>query len=542
VTTAHETLHLYPQVDRLLSRIEALDSPLVQLWGWPGSGAAVVLEALLARQGRRAVALPQAVLAGEEAVREAIAAAHEEGVRWLVANGSPDESWRAEAERWLRPGQRLVFAAARRDAADRPGALPRGIVPPQEMLLVDREIAELWHLLTGGDLSPADALSLREATDGWYQPLRRAIETTGGMDLPGASPEALLEVPSVQRFLRHEVLDLFSEEQRALLLEAPDVRPEACGSGEEAWRLIDEHGLWVEGPEHDAMPQLLAAALERERRRRRPRAATGSPAGGPVGVASGPPVYVLGLLGSPVARQRDEEGERDLDLRLRRAFQVLAFLASSPGLQAGREELMDAVWPTEGERTIERNFHPTLSHLRRSLEAGGKGKGRPSQLLFRNGVYRLNPETVWEVDALEMTRLVEEGKERAGRGDLEAAAELWRRAWRLYRGPFLQGYYEGWVTLRRESYQRLYLDLLRGLGDLYLRLERNEDALDAYRAVLLEDQLQERVHVAVMKIYALQGRRDLVRRQYDNLCRVYLEELGVSPGDETTAEYHRLMG
>lgn len=548
MTAISESLHLYPQVDRLLGRIESLDAPLVQLWGWPGSGATVVLEALLARHGRWAVALPQAALAGEEALREAIAAAQEEGARWLVANGALSESWCSEAELWLLPGQRLIFAAGRRGA---PSSLPRGIVPPQEMLLVDREIAELWHLLTGGDLSPADAGSLREATDGWYQPLRRAIETTGGMDLLGASPEALLEFPAVRRFLRHEVLDLFSEEERALLLEAPDVRPEAGGAGEDAWRLLEEHGLWVEGVEHDAMPQLLAAALERERRRRRPRprSAAGSAvhvpasgaADGPGRGDSGPPVYLLGLLGSPVARQRDEEGERDLDLRLRRAFQVLAFLASSPGLQAGREELMDAVWPTEGERTIERNFHPTLSHLRRSLEAGTKGKGRPSQLLFRNGVYRLNPETVWEVDALEMTRLVEEGKERAGHGDLEAAAETWRRAWRLYRGPFLQGYYEGWVTLRRESYQRLYLDLLRGLGDLYLRLERNEDSLDAYRAVLLEDQLQERVHVAVMRIYALQGRRDLVRRQYDNLCRVYLEELGVSPGEETTTEYHRLM-
>jgi DNA-binding SARP family transcriptional activator len=546
VTANSESLHLYPQVDRLLGRIESLDSPLVQLWGWPGSGAAVVLEALLARHGRRAVALPQGALAGEEPLREAIAAAQEDGARWLVANGSPVESWRSTAERWLRPGQRLVFAAGRRDAAAGPGALPRGIVPPQEMLLVDREIAELWHLLTGGDLSPADAGSLREATDGWYQPLRRAIETTGGMDLPGAPPEALLEFPAVRRFLRHEVLDLFSEEERGLLLAAPVERPMAGGAGEDAWRLIAEHGLWVEGAERDRLPRLLAAALERDRRRRRPRLAAGSspleaPGDGAGRGGSGPPVYVLGLLGSPVARQRDEEGERDLDLRLRRAFQVLAFLASSPGLQAGREELMDAVWPTEGERTIERNFHPTLSHLRRSLEAGGKEKGRPSQLLFRNGVYRLNPETVWEVDALEMTRLVDEGKERAGRGDLEAAAEVWRQAWRLYRGPFLQGYYEGWVTLRREAYQRLYLDLLRGLGDLYLRLERNEDALDAYRAVLLEDQLQERVHVAVMRIYALQGRRDLVRRQYDNLCRVYLEELGVSPGDETTAEYHRLM-
>ena len=43
--------------------------------------------------------------------------------------------------------------------------------------------------------------------------------------------------------------------------------------------------------------------------------------------------------------------------------------------------------------------------------------------------------------------------------------------------------------------------------------------MDAYRTVLVEDPLQERIHLAVMRLYAAQGRRDLVRRQYDNLCR-----------------------
>ena len=52
---------------------------------------------------------------------------------------------------------------------------------------------------------------------------------------------------------------------------------------------------------------------------------------------------------------------------------------------------------------------------------------------------------------------------------------------------------------------------------------------------------EERVHVAVMRLYGQQGRRDLVRRQYDNLCRVFLEELGVAPMPQTTREYHRLM-
>jgi len=204
--------------------------------------------------------------------------------------------------------------------------------------------------------------------------------------------------------------------------------------------------------------------------------------------------------------------------------------------------VIEAVWPTEGERTIERNFHPTLSHLRRALEGGNRGKERPAPLLFRNGVYRLNPEVGWEIDALEFIRLADEGKELAGRGDLEAAAVAWQRAWKLYRGPFLQGYYESWVTARRDIYQPRYLELLRDLGNLYVRLGRNEEAMDAYRSYLVEDPFQERIHVEVMRLYAGQGRRDLVRRQYDHLCRVLLEDLGQAPTEETAREYHLLMG
>jgi DNA-binding SARP family transcriptional activator len=218
---------------------------------------------------------------------------------------------------------------------------------------------------------------------------------------------------------------------------------------------------------------------------------------------------------------------------------VLAFLASSPGLEAGREEMIEAVWPTEGEHTIDRNFHPTLSHLRRALEAGKKD-GLPP-LLLRGGVYRLNPEIGWEIDALEFSSLVEKGRRLASRGNAAEAAEAWRRAWSLYRGPFLQGHYEAWVAARREIYQRQHLEMLRDLGDLYLRLQRPDDAMDAYRSILVEDPLQERIHVALMQVYADQGRRDMVRRQYDRLCTLLLDELGVEPLPETTREYHRLM-
>ena len=70
---SREPSHLFPQVERLLRGIESRESPLVQLWGWPGSGAMAVVEAFLARQGRRARGLPLAALeagAGEAALRE----------------------------------------------------------------------------------------------------------------------------------------------------------------------------------------------------------------------------------------------------------------------------------------------------------------------------------------------------------------------------------------------------------------------------------------------------------------------------------------
>ncbi len=528
-----ESFHLFPQLDRLLDRIESLDAPFVQLWGWPGSGKGTVLEAMLARHAGRAVALPLAAVADEAALREASAA---DGVRWLVVAGRLEGVSLAEAERWLRPGQHLLFAADRRGRSE---AVSTDVVPPQELLLTAMEAVSLCHLLTGEDLSLGSVQAFWEATDGWYRPLRLALEATGGMGLEGGA-EAILEIPAVRLFLRHEVLDTFAAGERNLLLEVPEERPAAGDAGGEAWRLLDERGLWIEGPEQDRLPRLLTAMLARERRRRRP-VKTGAAAVAPAASAQSRLVYRLGLLGSPIARQQDEEGERDLDCRLRRSLQVLAFLASSPGLQAGREEMVEAVWPTEGERTIERNFHPTLSHLRRALEGGRQGKDRPAPLLFRGGIYRLNPDVVWEIDALELSRLVEEGRERAGRGELEAAADAWRRAWKLYRGPFLQGHYEAWVTARRENYQRLYLELLRELGDAAVQLRHTEEAMDVYRTMLIEDPLQERIHLAVMRLYAEQGRRDLVRRQYDNLCRILLEELGEEPMPETARDYHRLM-
>jgi DNA-binding SARP family transcriptional activator len=596
-----------PHSERLVRRLRALDEPLIQVWGWPGTGRAALLEALLTAEGERAVALSPGDLRGEGELRSALAAARAHRVRFLVAGAcTPEQA--VTAAQWLTPGQHLVFAADRRVAA-----FPGVVVPPQELLLETREVADLWHLLTGSRPDPRAAEGLRAAGDGWYLPLRLALEATGGAGLAGfggfggfgdEGEEVLLAVPSVRSFLRHQWLATFSEEEREMLLAAPAepagwMRGDGLPAGlSAAWRgLIESRGLWVERAEGEGPPRLLAAYLARQRERRaapqrsdppeataparrsprgaldkalekaREKALQGSPES-PASTGSGP-VYRLTLLGDPSVRQlaalvsdvvgldgappplgssdapaRDPAGaDRRLDWRLRRSFQVLAFLASSPGFSARREDVIEAVWPREGEQTIDRNFHPTLSHLRRSLKGERQGC-MPSPLLFRAGVYQLSPEIHWEIDLLDFRRRIEEGRAALERGNLDGlggAVAVWQQAWKLYRGPFLQGHYDAWVSTRRETYHQLYLELLRDLGSLYVRLDRLDEAMDAYRSVLFEDTLQERIHLAVMRLYASQGRRDLIRKQYDKLCTLLLEELGVEPLPETTQEYHRLI-
>lgn len=251
------------------------------------------------------------------------------------------------------------------------------------------------------------------------------------------------------------------------------------------------------------------------------------------------------LLGIPqVIRRAPSAGaearDQEISWPLRRAFGVFALLASAPDFRASREELVDILWSQEPDGVVRRNFHPTLSHLRRTLRGGLADA--PPPLILQNGIYSLNLEIDWRIDLLRFERLVDQGDERAALGDPNAAIELWRAAWAEYRGPFLEGHYASWVQGRREELNRRYLTTLLHLGEAYVVLGEIEGAMDAYRTLLIADPLQERVHLALMRLYGRQGRRDLARRQYERLRTILDEELGIEPMHETLAEYQRLIG
>ena len=471
----------YERMKRMLAAVEA---PVVQLWAWPGSGRRAFLEQLLDEPATGFVT--RADLGDAGALERRVEELRQSGTRrWLAEAGTAAEVDHAAA--LLFPGEHLWVSTPLRMTLE----APTHATAPSDWMLTRDETRALWRERTGEELDEDELSRWHEASGGWWELLRlwAALPARERSPLPEAE-ERLREV--AQGFFRDRVSDVVADF-------------EAAGVG-----------------------------LPRPLRRYRARGSADAPA------VSGASEIVMRLLGVPQVSGRCADGSlREVRFPYRRPLQMLAYLAVANRL-VPRDELVEALWSDASEDAVRRNFHPTVSRLRRVLRSAAAGTGEVVRL--EAGAYRLDPELGWSVDCLEVQRLDDAGAEAAEAGDDGEAARLWRDAWLLYSGSFMEGHEDGWIGAIRSRLQDRYLRLLRRLGERYLMMQDWSAAEDVLRTLVLEDPLEERAHVSLMKALGGRGRRDLVNRQYERLRTILLTELGVEPSEETLSAYNDLLG
>ncbi len=581
-------------IARLARRLEACDQPLIQLWAWPWSGKRRLLEALAARQpGVWSILPPRGALVDRLSAP---------GKQWWVAGSRYRSDELLAAVEVLRPEQRLIVPCERRLEDE---VLPQRIIEPRDMLLRPAEIEEMFagvgdarvgelsELSDGwlgplrwlsdrwrGEDSPTNVLGAREFVTRFHQRVTgrldawifdAIIECSVAEELDPAlwrrvwidRPEKLA---ALERLFGEWGWVISESGTRSrlprLLRRATRARRPPPERQREIYRRLGlaAHGL---GLEAEAERYLGLAGdvtrLDRMRALNRPTGDTSveaptseapapslpTPLAGPA--VTGPsedqpsrvarPRFRIQLLGQPVVRRIDSDGrEQVLSWRLRRALQSVAYLALASDRRATKEQLVDAVWHDASLSRIAKNFHPTLSEARRTL-------GYRDAFVYNQGLYTLNPELGWWIDCDRFSEFLEQGRRLStgSTSELKEALEVWLGAWKLYRGELLSGIEADWIRGPRAVFSREYIELLRDIGGLCARLGRLTQALDAYRSLLLEEPFEERVHLAVMELYARQGRRDLVRRQFVRMQELLQQELNVEPVEETRERYHQLM-
>ncbi|HEX5708757.1 MAG TPA: BTAD domain-containing putative transcriptional regulator, partial [Pyrinomonadaceae bacterium] len=223
----------------------------------------------------------------------------------------------------------------------------------------------------------------------------------------------------------------------------------------------------------------------------------------------------------------------------KRARDILCFIASRRHRRASKDTIIDTFWADADFAVVEKNFHPTVSHIRKALNSNQPLK--QNFLLYRDGDYQLNPEFSYSIDIEEFDRLVAEGEAARRARDQETLVRAFEGALALYRGDFMQGSYDDWVEEQRSYYQEQYLRLLEMLATAARKSEEWPRSLHLAQQILREDPFREDVHCAVMRAHAALGNRVAVREQYETLRKLLRKELGVEPAAETQRIYKELL-
>ncbi len=228
-------------------------------------------------------------------------------------------------------------------------------------------------------------------------------------------------------------------------------------------------------------------------------------------------------------------GER-IEQRLpgRQGRLLFAYLVLKRHRPAGRDELIEAIWPDQPPAAADAGLNALVSKLRKMLGSG---------VLDGRASLRLHLDKDAHVDVEVATAAVH-------RGESQIALRDYKRAW----GPslaalfiaereFLPGEDAPWIDEQRRALTEIRLRALETYAAASLGTGGTElpAAIRAGRQLIHLVPLRESGYQLLMQALARQGNVAEALRVYTNLNDTLRDELGVTPSPTTQAVYNQLL-
>lgn len=223
----------------------------------------------------------------------------------------------------------------------------------------------------------------------------------------------------------------------------------------------------------------------------------------------------------------------------RRARDIFCYIATSKHRRVPKDILIEAFWPDQDSATVEKNFHPTISHIRKALNS--RQALKQNFVVFRDGAYQLNPELSYSIDSEEFDQFIVEAEKAKREKDAARFRACLEASYELYRGEFMAGVYDNWADERRQFYVEQAARVISALAKLSLSEKRWADALKFSGEALREDPFREDMHRLTMKVLAAQGKPAAVKKHFEAMKKVLSDELGIEPSAETRRLFEELV-
>ena len=248
------------------------------------------------------------------------------------------------------------------------------------------------------------------------------------------------------------------------------------------------------------------------------------------------PVLRVYSMGSPQVYLGEHElsDEQWKSLKIKHLFFYLASRGGDPLLV---ENLMEQFWPGPLENARS-NLNSAVSSIRKYFrELAGDENWDP--VPREKDALRIDPKIRLWHDYEEFNKAYADGRKALTQGNPKGTVASFRRAARLYRGPYLDGCYMEWALTIRRTLESKAGEALEHLVEHCLLSESHREALEyAERFLQLFPEKQEAHHLK-MRAHLGLGQPELAIKQYERCARMLARDYDLEPNTDLLRTYHQ---
>lgn len=219
-----------------------------------------------------------------------------------------------------------------------------------------------------------------------------------------------------------------------------------------------------------------------------------------------------------------------------RLWAFLGYLICYRASPVTQDQLIDALWNDEEVKDPANTLKTLIHRARRLLESIGLEDAK-QVLLYRQGSYSWSDQVAFSID----TERFEQLYATAVDPQSEKLSTL-LSAISLYGGSLLPKATQAtWVISMRMYYQARFMKLCAEAALLLEQEGRFVDMIDICRKALHEDPYDESIHLLLMQALSSNGSQQAAIAHYTHVTQFFMEQLGVSPSEQLTSFYRRLV-
>jgi DNA-binding SARP family transcriptional activator len=195
----------------------------------------------------------------------------------------------------------------------------------------------------------------------------------------------------------------------------------------------------------------------------------------------------------------------------RKSAALLMFLVSRPGLAAGREQILEELWPDSDPLSASNNLNQSLFYLRRDIDPWYEDDVSVEYIGLHSDVVSMDQALV----SIESVAFVSSAQEAMGQAPSDATLQLIKS----YSGQFSPEFeYEEWAMAWRTRVHAHYLQLGNWAVDRFTKEGQLALACDVALSVLGVDPGALEVERKLIRLYWKLGHRSAAETQFAHLC------------------------